>query len=145
MITNIDRIVLYLLEAVEGDDFCIRLVFSDGITFNLNGQLNRHNVRISDLTNPYSWIEHEWDSPKGIDFCVMSVQKIYGLFFSAGKIVTGYTYFDMLQIWLFPQIKEDLSNLTFQQDGAPPHWATEVCSFLNTELPRNVDQWQWAR
>ncbi|GBM34733.1 hypothetical protein AVEN_208893-1 [Araneus ventricosus] len=26
----------------------------------------------------------------------------------------------------FPQIKEDPSNFVFQQDGAPPHWATEV-------------------
>ncbi|GBN55984.1 hypothetical protein AVEN_229321-1 [Araneus ventricosus] len=41
----------------------------------------------------------------------------------------------MLEIWLFHLIKEDLSNFVFQQDGAPPHWATEVRRFLNTELP----------
>ncbi|GBM64216.1 hypothetical protein AVEN_98717-1 [Araneus ventricosus] len=37
----------------------------------------------------------------------------------------------------FPQIKEDLSNFVFQQGVAPPHWATEVHRFLNTELPRS--------
>ncbi|GBN80756.1 hypothetical protein AVEN_200380-1 [Araneus ventricosus] len=43
----------------------------------------------------------------------------------------------MLENWLFPQIKKDLSNFVFQQDGAPPHWGTDVRRFLNTELPRS--------
>ncbi|GBN07897.1 hypothetical protein AVEN_274584-1 [Araneus ventricosus] len=49
--------------------------------------------------------------------------------------VTGSTYLDMLEIWLFPQIKEDLSNFLFQQEWAPPHWSIEVRRFLNKELP----------
>ncbi|GBO23148.1 hypothetical protein AVEN_99584-1 [Araneus ventricosus] len=65
----------------------------------------------------------------------MSVSKIYGPFFFMEKKVTGSTYLDILEIWLFPHIKEDLSNFVFQQDGALPHWATEVRCFLNTELP----------
>ncbi|GBO01731.1 hypothetical protein AVEN_248201-1, partial [Araneus ventricosus] len=51
--------------------------------------------------------------------------------------VTGSTYLEMLEIWLFSQIKEDLSNFVFQQDGEPPHRAIEVRRFLNTELPRS--------
>ncbi|GBN02791.1 hypothetical protein AVEN_20884-1 [Araneus ventricosus] len=43
----------------------------------------------------------------------------------------------MLEIGPLTQIKEDLSNCVFQQDGAPAHWATEVLRFLNTELPRS--------
>ncbi|GBN83627.1 hypothetical protein AVEN_245425-1 [Araneus ventricosus] len=68
------------LHAGEVDDICTRLVCSDEASFHLSGKVNRHNVRIWDLTNPHAWIKHERDSPKGNVFCAMSVSKICGPF-----------------------------------------------------------------
>ena len=42
----------------------------------------------------------------------------------------------MLQNWLLPQMGEDSKDLTFQQDGAPPHWRRGVRRFLNKSLPQ---------
>ncbi|GBO12120.1 hypothetical protein AVEN_71526-1 [Araneus ventricosus] len=76
---------LYMLEAMEVDDISTRLVFSYEATFHLSGKVNRHNVRIWDLTNPHTWIQHERESPKVNAFCAMSASKIYGPFFSTEK------------------------------------------------------------
>jgi hypothetical protein len=51
--------------------------------------------------------------------------------------VSGHSYLDMLQIWLFPQLNEDSGDYIFQQDGAPPHWHLDVRCFLNKVLPRH--------
>lgn len=125
-----------LHNATEDDDFIGRLVFSDEATFHLNGKVNRHNVRIWGTEQPLAVVEHERDSPKLNVFAAISKTKVYGPFFFMDKTVTGISYLDMLQLWLFPQLKEDSNNFVFQQDGAPPHWHAEVRSYLNNEVPR---------
>ncbi|GBO20425.1 hypothetical protein AVEN_196227-2, partial [Araneus ventricosus] len=42
----------------------------------------------------------------------------------------------MLEVWLMPQLDSDSTDYIFQQDGAPPHWSTEVRTFLNQHLPK---------
>ena len=80
-------------------------------------------------------VQHERDSPKLNIFCAISKNKVYGPFFFHENTVTGTSYLDMLQLWLFPQLTEDSNNFIFQQDGAPPHWHNEVRRYLNEELP----------
>ncbi|KAJ4442997.1 hypothetical protein ANN_04645 [Periplaneta americana] len=60
---------------------------------------------------------------------------VYGPYFFAENTVTGATYLQMLQDWLFPQMTNDNPNFIFQQDGAPPHWYREVRRNLNEGLP----------
>ncbi|GBO03785.1 hypothetical protein AVEN_220072-1 [Araneus ventricosus] len=92
------NVCVYMLEAMEADDICTRLVFNDETTFHLSGKVNRHNVSLQGLTNPHIWIEHERDSSKVNVFRAMSVSKIYGPFFFTEKTVTDSTYLDMLEI-----------------------------------------------
>ena len=40
---------------------------------------------------------------------------------------------DMLQLWLMPQLQEDIVD--FQQDGAPTHYHLDVRAHLNAILP----------
>lgn len=47
----------------------------------------------------------------------------------------GISYLNMMQLCLFPQLKDDSNSFVFQQGGAPPHWHAEVRGFLNEELP----------
>ena len=123
--------------AVHNEHFPNQLVFSDEETFHLSGKVNRHIVRIWGSENSHAYIEHVRDSPKVNVFCAVYSSKVYGPFFFAEKTVSGITYLDMLKIWLFPQLKEDMQNFIFQQDGAPPHWYLEVRKFLNNELPQH--------
>ncbi|PNF30503.1 hypothetical protein B7P43_G10879 [Cryptotermes secundus] len=72
-------------------------------------------------------------SPQQKAFCV---GKVYGPFFFEGNTVTGQTYLDMLQNWLFTSLQADSPDLIFQQDGAPPHWHLMVRAFLNEKVPQ---------
>ncbi|PNF20161.1 hypothetical protein B7P43_G00613 [Cryptotermes secundus] len=123
-------------EAMEDEDFAAKLIFSDEATFNLSGKVNRHNVRLWGTENPRAIVALERDSPKLNVFCAMSQTKLYGPFFFCEKTVTGTSYLDMLQLWLwlFPQLVADSGDFVFQQDGAPPHWNINVRRYLNNEL-----------
>ncbi|GFX72648.1 uncharacterized protein TNCV_4062441 [Trichonephila clavipes] len=75
----------------------------------------------------------------GMFFCAISRWKVYGPFVFGEPTVTGSTYLDALQLWLFPQLKEsEPDNFIWQQDGAPPHWLLSVRDWLNITV---LDQW----
>lgn len=124
-----------MLHMMEDNGFLQRIVYSDEATFHVSGKVNRHNVRIWGLQNPHATSQHERDSPKVNVFCALSRTKVYGPFFFAEGTVTGISYLDMLEQWLFPQLMEDSQDFIFQQDGAPPHWHLHVRTFLNQSLP----------
>ena len=54
--------------------------------------------------------------------------------------VTGERYLDKLKNFVIPALKQrpDFNNLYFQQDGAPPHYATVVRNLLDETFP---DKW----
>lgn len=121
------------------NDFLHHVVFSDESTFHTSGKVNTHNVRIWGSENPHQLVQHERDSPKINVFCAVSRRQVYGPFFFAEATVTGVSYLDMLQQWLFPQLVEsEPANFIWQQDGAPPHWSLFVRDWLNVEVP---DRW----
>ena len=60
---------------------------------------------------------------------------VIGPFFFAEGTVMGITYLDMLEQFVFPQIRHRHPNILFQQDGAPPHWLREVRERLDEEFP----------
>ena len=78
-------------------------------------------MRLWGTENPRAIVALERDSPKVNVFCAMSQTKLYWPFFFCEKTVTGTSYLDMLQLWLFPQLAADSGDFVFQQDGAPPH------------------------
>ncbi|KAJ4426590.1 hypothetical protein ANN_26388 [Periplaneta americana] len=51
------------------------------------------------------------------------------------KTVTGITYLDMLQNWLFPQLEDDSDDFIFMEDGDPPHFSNHVRCYLNDTIP----------
>lgn len=123
-------------EENDDRDLVSRIVFSDEATFHLSGKVNRHNVRIWGTEQPHQIVQHERDSPKVNVFCAISRNKVYGPFFFAENTVTGITYLDMLENYLFPQLETDSNDFIYQQDGAPPHWNLHVREFLNGRLPQ---------
>jgi hypothetical protein len=87
------------------------------------------------MENPHATVEHVRASPKVNVFCAVASRKVYGQFFFAEPTVTGIIYLDMLQQWLMTQLQEDSEDFIFQQDGAPPHFHSDVRAYLNANLP----------
>jgi hypothetical protein len=50
--------------------------------------------------------------------------------------VTGISYLDMLENWLFPKLQEDSNDFIFMQDGTLPHFHLKVQRNLNDTIPR---------
>lgn len=123
----------------DDEDFLDHVVFSDESTFHLSGHVNTHNARIWGSKNPHEVVQVQRDSPKINVFCAVSRRKVYGPFFFGEATVTGTSYLDTLEQWLFPQLEQyEPENFIFQQDGAPPHWHNAVREWLNVTLP---DRW----
>ena len=79
------------------------------------------------------------DTPKFNVFWAISLRKVFGPFFYAKSTVTGVSYLDVVQQWLFPQLHEAKpENFIWQQDGAPPHCHAFVRDWLNNVVP---DTW----
>ena len=64
------------------------------------------------------------------------LERFMVLSFFEGNTVTGNSYFEILQDWLFPQLNEDSENFIFQEDGTTPHWHNQASRFLNETLPQ---------
>jgi hypothetical protein len=59
-----------------------------------------------------------------------SYDRVVGPFMFVENTITGDSYFDMLEHYVFPQIdnteREKGISVIFQQDGAPPHYSLIV-------------------
>lgn len=109
-----------------------RILWSDEATFHLNGQVNRHNSVYYAETNPHLLMEGKKIQSPGV--CVWAAIRSSGVigpyFFE--DTVSGETYLTMLREFLLPQLQnEDLGEIIFMQDGAPPHFANIVRTFLD--------------
>ena len=86
------------------DDLLSKIIFSDEVTFHLNGKVSRNNVRIWGSENPHATLEVTLDSPNLNVFCAVSKQTVYGPFIFEGQTVTGRRYLEMLTNCLIPQL-----------------------------------------
>ncbi|KAJ8880716.1 hypothetical protein PR048_017186 [Dryococelus australis] len=129
---------LKLLQHLHPEHYAIRVEFCEHIDVSLEwkGEL-LHNVRIWGTENPHASVQHVQDLPKLNVFYAISKQRCTSPFFLIENTMTDLSYLDMLELWIFPQIREDSANFVSQQDGAPPHWHTEMYHNLNDKLARH--------
>ena len=117
----------------------LSILFSDEAIFYLSENVNRHNFRYWPDTNPH-WPEATpvQGDPRVMVWAGILEDQIVGPYFFDGK-VTQESYLDMLQSYLegilnnLPQPQR--SSMFFQQDGAPPHFATIVRNYLHEQFP----------
>lgn len=127
-----------MLDRIADDEtYLNHVIFSDESTFHVSGKVNTHNCRIWGSEPPHLQLQHVRASPKVNVFCALSKTKVYGPFFFQEKTVNGIVYLDMLEQFLIPQIDADdqEGHIQFQQDGAPPHYLTDVRDCLNMRFP----------
>ena len=71
--------------------------------------------------------------------CHTSAESLWTFFFGEAT-VTGTSYRDAQELWLFPQLEEDEpQNIIWQQYGALPHWHNLVRDWLNVTLLDPLD------
>jgi transposase len=144
---------VHLVQDLHGDDtdrrrkFCewmhqniiLSILFSDEAIFYLSGNVNRHNFRYWSDTNP-RWMEatRVQVDPRVMVWAGIFEDQIIGPFFFDGN-VTQDSYLDMLQSYLEDFLNDipppQRSSVFFQQDGAPPHFATIVRNYLHEQFP----------
>ena len=112
-----------MLHQIDTDPlFLNKIVLSDEATFHVSGRVHKHNVRTWAKENPHVYVEHQRNSPKVNVWCALAHDRVIGPYFITEKTIKSEPYLDMLENYAMPQIKE-VSNVIFQEDGAPPHWA----------------------
>lgn len=115
------------------------VMFSDEATFCSDGLLNRHNSHYWATENP-RWMQqvdhqHRWSVNV---WCGIVNGYLIGPYFFEGT-VTGANYLHFLRDVL-PVLMENVDletrlRLWFQQDGAPPHFANVVRTYLDETFP----------
>jgi len=123
--------------AAEDPHFYRSFLWSDEASFKLNGTVNRHNCVYWSSENPHVTMEQTLNLPGVMVWCGVSVYGIIGPFFFEGN-ATAEKYLEMLM-----EVRQILDhdprfhnkNLTFQQDGAPIHYALIVREFLDAFFP----------
>lgn len=113
--------------------------FSDEATFQLSGQVNRHNMRYWATDNPYWMRKIHTQYPQKLNvWAGILCNKIVGPFFIDGNL-NAQKYLDLLNNSIIPAIRNIVQgafdNVWFQQDGAQPHYALIVRDFLNNIFP----------
>jgi hypothetical protein len=65
----------------------------------------------------------------------MMKDRIIGPYFFIEPTVTRNIYLDMFEQFAIPKLLPQQPNVIFQQDGAPPHWSSDVRDFLDRTFP----------
>jgi transposase len=121
-------------------DLIFRICFSDECTFQIDGRITPHNHRFWCENNP-RWMRenHNQYSRKVNVWCGIFGKRIVGPFFIEGTLDAA-TYLDLLINEIGPALSAVCGDkdVWFQQDGAPPHFGSEVRQFLNETFP---DRW----
>ncbi|GFG39814.1 hypothetical protein Cfor_10589 [Coptotermes formosanus] len=116
--------------------FLDNIIFSDGSTFHVTSKVNTHNSMIWGTENLHASVEHVRDSCKVNVFCALCKDRVYSPFFFMRTTITSAMYLEILEHFLFPLFGKDdhKGRMNFQQDGAPPHYYTDVRKCLNTRF-----------
>lgn len=119
----------------EDPTFVETILFTDESTFHKNGFVNTHNFHYYSDENPHYFRGHKSQQRWSINvWAGIFGSYVIGPFFFDGPLnAAGYREF--LQHHLFTLMENiplaRIRDMTFQQDGAPPHHARDVTEWLN--------------
>ena len=132
-----------MMEMIVDDSLLLNnIVFSDEATFELTGNVNRHNSRYWSNDNPHWKRDNHTQYPQKVNVWTGTFNsKPVGPFFIEGNL-TAQVYLVMLREQIVTAIRDiadgNMDEIYFQQDGAPPHYGINVRQYLNEVFP---DRW----
>lgn len=122
----------YLSQSAEVQQ---NMIFSDEAWFYLTQPINKQNNRIWAESNPNELVEKPLHDQKVMVWCGISAKRVFGPYFF-DSTVNKDSYLDMLQNKFLPELRKvrDYKKYYFQQDGATPHKANDVQSWLASKF-----------
>lgn len=121
---------------VQADpNFAASVLWTDEASFTRNGILNQHNEHVWARTNPHAFSTHNFQHQWRINVWAGIVgDTLIGPIWLPARLNTE-TYMNVLSEHVEEQLEElsvtEYSNLIFQHDGAPAHFARPVREYLN--------------
>ena len=111
----------------------------------LNGKVNRQNVRYWSDVNPHIYREGNTQFPQKLNIWAGILGNHISPLFIEGNL-TGPPYLDIIENTLALEhlilecVEENIEEfgdmeITFQQDGAPPHYSRIVRNYLDEHYP----------
>ena len=121
------------------------MIFSDEAYFYLTLPVNKQNNRQWSESQPYVDVEQPLYDKKILAWCAISVDRVFGPYFIETS-VNQENYLDMLKKFFWPMILRtpNYKKYYFQQDGATPHTAIAVQTWLSGKFGKqfiNKDSW----
>ena len=121
------------------------MIFSDEAYFYLTLPVNKQNNRQWSESQPYVGVEQPLYDKKILAWCAISVDRVFGPYFFETS-VNQENYLDMLKKFFWPMILRtpNYKKYYFQQDGATPHTAIAVQTWLSGKFGKqfiNKDSW----
>ena len=112
------------------------ILWSDKAVFHIGGFVSRHNSHYWAAHNPEVTVEKMQYRPNVTVLCGTTATKVTGLCLLR-ETMNAERYLQMLEDYVWPIISgwENINELVFMLDGAPPHFALGVRAWLDQKFP----------
>ena len=121
------------------------IICSDEAYFYLTLPLNNQNNRQWSKSNPYIGIEKPLYDQKILVWCAISANRVFGPYYFEDT-VNQHNYLEMLKNYFWPKVLKtaEYKKYYFQQDGARPHTAKTVQTWLKDQFEEKfIDKDMW--
>ncbi len=121
------------------------MIFSDEAYFYLTLPLNKQNNRLWSESDPMVGVEKPLHDTKILVWCAISANRVFGPYYFEEN-VNQHNYLVMLKNFFWPRIEKnpEFKKHYFQQDGARPHTATPVQTWLKSKFGNKfIDKNMW--
>jgi len=119
--------------------------FSDEAYFSLTLPLNHQNNRVWSDSQPCIGNQKPLHDQKILVWCAISAKRVFGPYYFK-KSVNQQNYLEMLKNFFWPKVLDtaDYKKYHFQQDGATPHTAMAVQTWLGERFGKKfIDKNLW--
>jgi hypothetical protein len=119
--------------------FFKNVLFTDESSFKSNGHVNRHNMHYWSPVNPHWMLEQKIQNRWSLNVWGGIINnRLIGPFFFHQNL-TGEIYANFLENELDDLLENvplnQIANMWFQQDGAPPHFALVARAVVDEKYP----------
>lgn len=121
----------------QDEHFLRNIIWTDESSFSTSGIFNRRNTHHWATQNPHAVMQVKKQGRRTVNcWCGIHKSKVIGPFFIRERL-TGQSYLNILKTDVEDYLDElpliDITRISWQQDGAPPHNIREVTEFLNNK------------
>ena len=120
-------------------------ICSDEAYFYLTLPLNNQNNRQWSKSNPYIGIEKPLNDQKNLVWCAIPANRVFEPYYFEDT-VNQHNYLEMLKNYFWPKVLKtaEYKKYYFQQDGARPHTAKTVQTWLKDQFGKKfIDKDMW--